>query len=133
MLGPPGAAEDGLGEDPRLATQCLLHAPIGETEPEVAVHLRFLQLQRRSADGWDEAIEHDVSLPKRRLGESSAAVIDPVTIAGCTSGSVVRWPLAAEVLICSDGSGTTLRLSRRGARTALPYAHRRRTKRYERR
>jgi hypothetical protein len=112
VLGPPGAAEDGLGEDPRLTTQCLLHAPIGEEEPEVTVHLRFLQLQRRSADGWDEAIEHEVSLPRRRLGESSVAVIDPVTIAGDTSGGpLVRWPLAAQVRVSVTRLGDFLRLS----------------------
>ncbi len=32
VLGPPGAAADGLGEDDRLATQCLLHAPAGEAD-----------------------------------------------------------------------------------------------------
>ena len=41
VLGPPGAAEDGIGDDPRLATQCLLHAPPGEPEPDITVHLRL--------------------------------------------------------------------------------------------
>ena len=72
VLGPPGAAADGFGEDDRLATQCLVHAPVGEADAEVTVHLRFLQLQLRELaeappgrpSRWEEAVEREVTLPR---------------------------------------------------------------------
>ena len=47
VLGPPGAAESGAGEQPDMAADCLL-----EPGPaaRVDVHLRFLHLQSRSAE-----------------------------------------------------------------------------------
>ncbi len=114
VLGPPGAAEDGIGDDPRLATQCLLHAPPGEPEPHITVHLRFLQLQHRSADDWDEAVEHEVRLPERRLADLTTVVIDPVAIAGGNDPDPVgrtRWPLAAEVRSHATRLGDYARLS----------------------
>ncbi|MCU1605625.1 MAG: hypothetical protein JWP46_2090 [Modestobacter sp.] len=86
VLGPPGAAAAGVGEEADLAVQCLLRAEdAGGSPATVTVHLRFLQLQRRlaeraRADGgyetvgelrtpdavwtsWDEAVEVE-----RRLG-----------------------------------------------------------------
>ncbi|MCW2677321.1 MAG: hypothetical protein JWR70_2361 [Modestobacter sp.] len=86
VLGPPGAAGAGVGEEVDLAVQCLLRPDGGGGVPgTVTVHLRFLQLQRRlaeraRADGshetvgelrtgdavwtsWDEAVEVE-----RRLG-----------------------------------------------------------------
>jgi hypothetical protein len=91
VLGPEHAAEDGLGEDSRLATQCLLRAPAG-TDPEVTVHLRFLQLQLRTVEQaaddeqprgarrvsprgltqlgvWEEAVEQEVILPRMCLSD----------------------------------------------------------------
>src|SRR5688500_18801723 len=47
VLGPPGAASAGLGEEPDLAVECLLQ-PDGDAA--VTVHLRFLQLQRRTVE-----------------------------------------------------------------------------------
>ncbi len=82
VLGPPGAAEAGLGEEPSMSAQCLLRSgPAGR----VSVHLRFLQLQTRSVEratddparfepvdqlsvgarswlSWDEAAEHEIEL-----------------------------------------------------------------------
>src|SRR6202008_3790781 len=77
VLGPPGAAERGLGEESAMAVQCLLAGD--QPGRTVDIHLRFLQLQRRQAqrlgsDGrltdvealcaagrtvltWDEAVE----------------------------------------------------------------------------
>jgi hypothetical protein len=86
VLGPPGAADAGVGEEAGLAVQCLLRAEEAAGSPAtVTVHLRLLQLQRRlaeraRADGdyetvdelragdavwtsWDEAVEVE-----RRLG-----------------------------------------------------------------
>ncbi|WP_203990535.1 hypothetical protein [Virgisporangium aurantiacum] len=83
VLGPPGAAAAGVGEEPDLSVRCLLD-PAGDATPEVTVHLRFLQLQRRSVEragpaggftpvpdltvagrtwlAWDEAAEREVVL-----------------------------------------------------------------------
>ena len=149
VLGPEGAAEDGLGEDSRLATQCLLHAPAGAPDPEVTIHLRFLQLQQRSLqqarptepdayqvtdslmiDGqllysWEEAVEQEVTLLRRRLSELAARKAQLVTIAGgqdveplgrtggepATRVVRTRWPLAAEVLVEVTRLGDHERLS----------------------
>ncbi len=88
VLGPPGVAEAGLGEEASMSMQCLLTersvgGPAGagtRPGPSLVVHLRFLQLQRRqvrdaqdrpveqlSAAGttwtsWDEAVEQEVTL-----------------------------------------------------------------------
>ncbi|MEO9139377.1 MAG: hypothetical protein ABI345_09965 [Jatrophihabitans sp.] len=83
VLGPPGAAAAGYGEDPRLSTQLLVWA--AGTATTISVWLRFLHLQSRvpqrdTGDGkfvdvdelraevdgseqrwlrWDEAVEHE--------------------------------------------------------------------------
>jgi hypothetical protein len=81
VLGPPGAAADGLGEEPDLSSSCLLRAG---TDGEVTLRLRFLQLQTRRAEAaapgdpgrfqpvgelrlgertwltWDEAVAHEM-------------------------------------------------------------------------
>ena len=66
VLGPPGAADDGIGEESWMSTQFLLEA----SEPEsgttgraddgtagaprlLTVHLRFLQLQTRTVERYD--------------------------------------------------------------------------------
>jgi hypothetical protein len=88
VLGPPGAAERD-GEEPSMATQCLLAAPSGRASAAAIVSLRvtvrFLQLQTRTVERydaqgdrfvsvaelavggtrwltWDEAVEHEVVL-----------------------------------------------------------------------
>jgi hypothetical protein len=83
VLGPPGAAAAGVGEDPDLGVQCLLGPAAASAR--VRLYLRFLQLQVRHverADGpesastpvpeltvagqtwlpWDEAAEHELAL-----------------------------------------------------------------------
>jgi len=47
VLGPPGAAAAGLGEEPDMATECLLR--LGQ-DAALDVALRFLQLQSRSVE-----------------------------------------------------------------------------------
>lgn len=88
VLGPPSASPASFGEEPGMAMQCLL-APDGDRPPEVAIHLRFLQVQvrevqERGEDGghtpvgaltvdgrrvlsWDEAVECEIALPARPL------------------------------------------------------------------
>jgi hypothetical protein len=80
VLGPPLASESAFGEPPTMSMQCLL-TPGGH----VTVHLRFLHLQVRDVErlesggsdnhvpslrigdrtllSWDEAVEHEVTVP----------------------------------------------------------------------
>ncbi|MGW0176463.1 hypothetical protein ACWDUM_21765 [Rhodococcus sp. NPDC003322] len=81
VLGPPGAAAAGFGEEPTLAAQCVLR-PLG-AGTTIDVALRFLQLQTRTVQrldgdghvtvdeltvanrtwiGWDEAVEVEVPI-----------------------------------------------------------------------
>ena len=148
VLGPEHAAEDGLGEDPRLATQCVLHAPADAPDPEVTISLRFLQLQQRTVEqarptdpdsyevsdallvdgrllySWEEAVEQEITLPRRRVTDLLNET-QPVTVAGGrdvepvarTDGEPAtrivrtRWPLAAEVVIGGTRLGDFVRLS----------------------
>lgn len=86
VLGPDGAA--GAGEDSTMATDCLLRA---EDAAEVALRVRFLQLQSRSVErylggdrftpvaelegregpwlSWDEAIDREVDLGRFAIGD----------------------------------------------------------------
>ena len=98
VLGPPGAAESGAGEAPDMAADCLL-----EPGPaaRVDVHLRFLHLQRRSAEraddggftpvdeltvgasrwlSWDEATDQEITLGPYSLGQLAAGVSAPVNV-----------------------------------------------------
>jgi hypothetical protein len=54
VLGPAGAAGDGLGEEPGMSVECLLGkeklCEDSAAEPAVTLHLRFLQLQVRSVE-----------------------------------------------------------------------------------
>ena len=133
VLGPLGAAERGLGEEPGMRMQCLL-AGRSQGGSSLVVHLRFLQLQRRqlldldgievpaitvdrtTALSWDEAVEREVSFTFT-LEELERGVARPVSIAGgedveplldhsgVAAGSVVRrrWPLSAELWAHSTG------------------------------
>ena len=120
VLGPPGAAESGAGEQPDMAADCLL-----EPGPaaRVDVHLRFLHLQRRSAEraddggftpvdeltvgasrwlSWDEATDQEITLGPYSLGQLAAGVSAPVNVpanediepvldsAGAIAGRLVR-------------------------------------------
>ncbi len=119
VLGPPGAAAGGLGEDSGMAMECLV-AP-AEQPGFVTLHLRFLQLQvreaqRRDAGGdhvpveslavtggsvlsWDEAVEREITLPEQSLLEPLDTVVEvpggedvePVTDGGgAPTGRIVR-------------------------------------------
>jgi hypothetical protein len=113
VLGPPGAAADGLGEESAMSAECLLGAPSdGAGEPTVTLHLRFLQLQLRSleraeADGafapvpeltvdgqlmfsWDEAVEHEVVLPTCAVADLPAGSGWPVRVEGGEDRELLR-------------------------------------------
>jgi hypothetical protein len=115
VLGPPGAAAAGMGEESEMGAELLVRH---EAAAEVTVTLRFLQLQARlieqvdgtgkftavadlTVDGrrwlsWDEAVEHEV----------------PVTTAGLrVGGATVRCAVAVdggeEVTPLVDANGVT--------------------------
>ncbi|SNT63496.1 hypothetical protein SAMN05421812_115116 [Asanoa hainanensis] len=140
VLGPPGAAERGLGEESGMAVQCLLSG-VGST---VDVHLRFLQLQvrqvrRLDGDGgftdvealdvggrtvlsWDEAVEREAVFTGQPVGpdgelrveisggEDVEAVCDG---SGVELGQVVRrrWPLRAHLRLATEPDGAYTRLT----------------------
>ncbi|MBT2595221.1 hypothetical protein [Arthrobacter sp. ISL-72] len=103
ILGPPGAATAGSGEEPEMFADCLLGPG---PDAELELHLRFLQLQARTAEtaddggsfrlveelavgaarwlSWDEAVEHEVTLgpfPVARLRDGDGPLVLPVRIA----------------------------------------------------
>ena len=136
VLGPPGAAAAGLGEEPDLAVDCLLAAGDGA---RVTVHLRFLQLQRRGAEravpdgfepvaelrsagavwtSWDEAVEVERELGTFSLAELGRGVRQVLRVDGgedvepVPTGRLVRrrWPLTALVRIDAERDGAVHRL-----------------------
>ncbi|MDN5547597.1 MAG: hypothetical protein L0H03_20265, partial [Rhodococcus sp. (in: high G+C Gram-positive bacteria)] len=78
VLGPPGAAEVGVGEEPSMSAQCLL----GEFERsgvEVTATVRFLHHQSRTVE---------------RLGAGGAWIpVDRLVVDGCES---ISWDEATE-------------------------------------
>ena len=99
VLGPPGAAAAGLGEEPDLAAECLLRAEAGGAQ--VGVHLRFLQLQSRQVEQasdngfhpvaeltsegatwvtWDEAVAHELPLGPFPLADLLAGAEVEITV-----------------------------------------------------
>ncbi len=131
VLGPPGAAEAHVGEERDMAVQCLLRPDAGPdaAEPAVTVYLRFLQLQRRSAEraepdgaytpvdelragtdawtSWDEAVEVERQLGTFDLDALRGGRVVAVDVDGgedveaLPGGRLVRrrWPLRAEVAV----------------------------------
>jgi hypothetical protein len=138
VLGPPGAAAAGLGEEPDLAVECLLRPE--DDGGRVSVHLRCLQVQRRQAeraDGeggftavaemrtrdaawttWDEAVEVERHLGSFPVARLRRRVHVPVVIDGgeqvepVPSGRLVRRrePLRAQVELEAAAEGAVLRL-----------------------
>lgn len=122
VLGPPHAAESAFGEPSTMSMQCLL-TPGGH----VTVRLRFLHLQVRGVErldsggsyrpvsslsigdrtllSWDEAVEHEVTIPPfvtdfpvRVPAFSDTSPLRPAQ-SGAPAGRFVRrrWPLTARV------------------------------------
>ena len=101
VLGPPGAAEAGTGEEPGLASELLLSH---RGAAEVTVRLRCLQLQSRevqrvdAAEGfvpvpdldvdgrqwlsWDEAVAHEVPVTTTTLTADRGGGVYAVDVAG---------------------------------------------------
>ena len=113
VLGPPGAAEAGVGEEPDFSVECLMRTGVDDhsgSDPQLDVHLRFLQLQVRSVEragddggftpvdelrvdaasrlsqvsflSWDEAVPRELSLGPFRLGALRDGVCVPVHVPG---------------------------------------------------
>jgi hypothetical protein len=104
VLGPPGAAEAGCGEDSTLATQVVVRPLDGAVDPVVSLHLRFLHLQKRSAQQlgetgtfeevaelasgghrwltWDEAVDREVLAGPWPLHELTTTHVEQVVVPG---------------------------------------------------
>ena len=141
VLGPPGAADRGLGEPDSMTMHTLLTGVTPTSS--VTVHLRFLQLQHRQVRDpsgtpvaaldvggrteltWDEAVEQEVTLGFTELSEAAAA---PVTsppdrsvevdggeeVEALPGGASVvrrRWPLHAVVEVTTRRHGGLTRLT----------------------
>jgi hypothetical protein len=149
VLGPPGAATAGFGEEPDLTVECLLQP--GDHDARVTVTLRFLQLQQRSAerdDGpagftavpelragaavwttWDEAVEVERELgvfPLTALGRGVHLVVrvdGGEEVEAVPPGRLVRRrePLSAVAALEATPDGPVVRL-RAAVRNAAPRA-----------
>ena len=142
VLGPPRATAAAFAEAPEMAMQCLLDPDAGA----VGLRLRFLQLQAREVqrlapDGsfesvpeltvagtavlsWDEAVEHEIALPRLPLSPGATAdfpvdvpggdEVEPVAEPdGSPAGRIVRRrrPLTARVRAEATADDGYLRLS----------------------
>ncbi|MBI2699250.1 hypothetical protein [Mycobacterium gordonae] len=133
VLGPPGAAADGLGEDDSLAAQFLVH-----NGDSITLVVRFLQLQHRQAQRavagsfepvdtlsnagqswltWDEAVECEISLGPLAFGDApwalpveapAATDIEPVS-----GGRLVRErrEVRGRLTLSAEPDGDLLRFS----------------------
>ncbi|MGZ4621299.1 MAG: hypothetical protein ACXVGD_04470 [Blastococcus sp.] len=135
VLGPPGAAAAGLGEESGLGVDCLLR-PDGPGAT-VTVHLRFLQLQRRLAERaegttWDEAVEVDRDLGTFELPALRDGVAVTVAVDGGTEteevpgGRLVRHrePLRAVASLRAHDDDPVVRLRIEVTNVAGPAADR---------
>ncbi|MDQ3432025.1 MAG: hypothetical protein M3467_07375, partial [Actinomycetota bacterium] len=115
VLGPRGAADAGVGEEPSMSAQCLLRSGPDAT---VRVHLRFLQLQARGVERaaespggfeavdelsvgarswlrWDEALDHEVELDE--------CLLAALTATGCRLAVNIDGGTDVELLTDDDG------------------------------
>jgi hypothetical protein len=104
VLGPQGAADAGVGEEPDLSAQILVRTRAGST---VTVRLRFLQLSSRVVESfdpstgfvnvdelwvgdqqwlaWDEAIEHELVVATAVVdGATAVDASIPISVDGAT-------------------------------------------------
>jgi hypothetical protein len=137
VLGPPRAAERGIGEDDTMSAQVLMDRDTAS----LSVVVRFLQLQRRSAerdtgDGlfeqvdeisaggqtwltWDEAVERELTFGPFALADLEAAQTIPLTVAPGTDiepldgGRLVRTrrELIGELMVGTERDDGVTRVS----------------------
>ena len=141
VLGPPGAAAAGLGEDDTLAADFLV-----EGTPEITLVVRFLQLQHRRAERdvghgefecvdelatpsgswltWDEAVEREVSFGPLALDDLELPVTaDAGTdIEPLEGGRLVRErsEVRAVLRVTSEPDGDLHRVSVRVSNIGAP-------------
>ncbi|MCV7197085.1 hypothetical protein [Mycobacterium angelicum] len=140
VLGPPGAAEAGLGEDDTLAAQFLV-----DGGKAITVVLRFLHLQHRRAERersgglagfepvaelstasgsyltWDEAIECEIRFGPLEFGDGEQRWTLPVAAAAgveiepVEGGRLVRErrEVRGELSLCTELDGNLRRISLR--------------------
>lgn len=136
VLGPPGAAAAGLGEDDALAAQFLV-----DSARAITLVVRFLQLQRRQAereigDGrfepvdqlaspsgswltWDEAVEREISFGPLAVADApwTLPVAAPagIDIELHDGGRLVRrrQEVRGELTVSTESDGDLLRVSLR--------------------
>lgn len=144
VLGPPGAAEAGIGEEGSLDTQFLV---AGGGELNLVV--RFLQLQHRKAERledtgwaavdelgsqrwltWDEAVECEISFGPLQLTDPRRSWTLPFTVAGgiaiehVDGGRLVRTrqELRGAVAVTVDRDEAVDRVSLTVVNTSVPAA-----------
>ncbi len=111
ILGPPGAAAAGAGEDPTMFADTLLRAG---PHPRLEVHLRFLQLQSRTCEKFDDGTFSPV--PELSIGASRWLTWDEATEQEITLGPfpldlteemavAVQIPGAEETELLYDAAG----------------------------
>jgi hypothetical protein len=151
VLGPPGAAAAGTGEEDGLAVSCLLRTATPDDDgAAVTVHLRFLQVQRRTAEratagggfepvgelrtgdavrtSWDEAVEVEHELGTFPVGALRAGAEAVVRVAGGADVEVVpggrlvrrREPLSAVVSLSAEEDDGLHRVGITVTNTAAP-------------
>ncbi|MFB8003061.1 hypothetical protein [Nocardia sp. NPDC056000] len=136
VLGPDGAARDGLGEDSEISAQCVIEAGM---RASIRLAVRFLHLQRREAQDsagipvdeltvgarswitWDEAVEAEIAFGPMPLSNAT----QPLTVSGSTeteqipdaegdpAGRLVRTrlPLTGELSTSVESDGPYLRVT----------------------
>ncbi|MGH3412512.1 MAG: hypothetical protein ACRDPH_05470 [Marmoricola sp.] len=136
VLGPRGAADAGVGEQPDMSIQCLMRPQPGCS---VSVLLRFLQLQRRSVEradldgytpvdelevdgqrwlSWDEAVEQELAFGPLSMGGEPTARSFEVDVPGGSEAEPVpggrlvrrRWPVRASLRCEVEPRGELARL-----------------------
>jgi hypothetical protein len=143
VLGPPGAAESGLGEDDALAADFLI-----DDARALTLVVRFLQLQHRRAERttgsgdfapvdelqtpagswltWDEAVECETSFGPLALGDQPWSL--PVTADAATDIEVLdggrlvreRHEIRGVLTVTCEPDGDLRRVSVRVANTGVP-------------
>jgi hypothetical protein len=143
VLGPPGAAKSGLGEDDALAADFLI-----DDARALTLVVRFLQLQHRRAERatgsgdfapvdelqtpagswltWDEAVECETSFGPLALGDQPWSL--PVTADAATDIEVLdggrlvreRHEIRGVLTVTCEPDGNLRRVSVRVANTGVP-------------
>ncbi|MDT5133476.1 MAG: hypothetical protein QOE41_2787 [Mycobacterium sp.] len=150
VLGPQRAAERGIGEDDSMSAQILLDPREGAT---VTVVVRFLQLQRRTAERaddegefepvdeltvgsrtwltWDEAVERELSFGPFGLAELAIGQTIPLVVTGGSEieevdgGRLVRSreDLSGELSLTAEPDAGALKLNLGVRNTGAPPAN----------